>query len=47
MPGIGDTPAGQAKAIVAMDDLELLSFGPRTGLAIAALAKELHPELAE
>lgn len=47
LPGIGDTPAGQARAIVAMDDLELLSFGPRTGQAIAALAQRLHPELAQ
>jgi iron complex transport system substrate-binding protein len=47
MPGISDTPAGQAKAIVAIDDLELLSFGPRTGQAIAALATQLHPELAK
>ncbi len=46
LPGISDTPAGAARAIVAMDDLELLSFGPRTGQAIAALAVQLHPELA-
>ena len=30
-----------------MDDLELLSFGPRVGQAIASLATQLHPELAQ
>jgi ABC-type hemin transport system substrate-binding protein len=29
-----------------MDDLYLLGFGPRTGQAIADLARLLHPELA-
>lgn len=46
-PGIAQTPAGQADRIVAMDDLYLLGFGPRTGKAIADLARLLHPELAQ
>ena len=45
-PGIAQTPAAQADRIVAMDDLYLLGFGPRTGKAIADLARLLHPELA-
>lgn len=45
--GIAETPAGAAKAIVAMDDLELLSFGPRVGQAITKLATAIHPELAQ
>jgi len=47
MPGIAETPAGAAKAIVAMDDLLLLGFGPRLGQAVAELATQLHPELAQ
>jgi iron complex transport system substrate-binding protein len=46
-PGIGDTPAGKAKAIVAIEDLELLGFGPRVGAAIMDLASQIHPELAQ
>lgn len=45
-PGIAQTPAAQAGRIVAMEDLYLLGFGPRTGKAIADLARLLHPELA-
>ena len=29
-----------------MEDLYLLGFGPRTGKAVADLARLLHPELA-
>ena len=46
MPGIAQTPAAEAGRIVAMDDLYLMGFGPRTGKAIADLAMLLHPELA-
>jgi iron complex transport system substrate-binding protein len=45
--GIAETPAGAARAIVAMEDLYLLGFGPRTGQAVAELATLLHPELAQ
>jgi iron complex transport system substrate-binding protein len=45
-PGIGQTPAAENDRIYAMDDLYLMGFGPRTGQAIADLARLLHPELA-
>lgn len=45
LPGIAMTPAGRAGRIVSMDDLLLLGFGPRTGLALQELAQRLHPEL--
>jgi iron complex transport system substrate-binding protein len=44
-PGIAQTPAAQAGRVVSMEDLYLLGFGPRTGRAIADLARLLHPEL--
>ena len=46
-PGVAQTPAAPAGRVVAMEDLYLLGFGPRTGQAIADLARLLHPELAE
>ena len=45
-PGIAQTRAAQAGRVVSMEDLYLLGFGPRTGRAIADLARLLHPELA-
>jgi len=45
-PGLAQTPAAQNKRLVVMDDLYLLGFGPRTGAAVADLARRLHPELA-
>ena len=45
-PGVAQTPAAESGQIVSMEDLYLLGFGPRTGLAIADLAMLLHPELA-
>ena len=45
-PGIGQTPAAENGRIYAMEDLYLMGFGPRTGQAIADLARLLHPELA-
>jgi len=44
-PGIALTPAGENRRIVAMDDLLMLSFGPRLGEAVHTLTKKLHPEL--
>jgi iron complex transport system substrate-binding protein len=46
-PGVAQTPAARAGRVVAMEDLYLLGFGPRTGRAMADLARLLHPELAE
>ena len=42
-PGLALTPAGQKKRVVAIDDLLLLGFGPRTGAALPELARALHP----
>jgi len=42
-PGVRATPAGAERRIIAMDDLLLLSFGPRLGTAVRTLAEELHP----
>ena len=46
LPGIAATPAGRAKRFVALDDLLMLGFGPRTGHAVLELGRKLHPELA-
>jgi iron complex transport system substrate-binding protein len=46
LPGVAQTEAAQAGRVVSMEDLYLMGFGPRTGLAIADLARLLHPELA-
>jgi iron complex transport system substrate-binding protein len=45
LAGLDLTPAGKGKRVVAMDDLYLLGFGPRTGRAVLDLAVALHPEL--
>ncbi len=47
IPGLADTPAGQAGRVVAMDGLYLVGLGPRTGQAILDLLPQLHPELME
>ena len=44
-PGIGLTPAGENRRIVAMDDLLLLGFGPRLGKATLQLTRRLHLEM--
>jgi iron complex transport system substrate-binding protein len=45
MPGVAQTPAGQAKRVLHYEDQYLLGFGPRTGQALRELALDLHPEL--
>ncbi|HLZ70389.1 MAG TPA: ABC transporter substrate-binding protein [Dehalococcoidia bacterium] len=45
IPGIAQTPAGQNKRVVSLEDQYLLGMGPRTGQALSDLAKLLHPEL--
>jgi iron complex transport system substrate-binding protein len=45
-PGIAETPAAANGRIISMEDLYLLGFGPRTGQAVAELARLIHPELA-
>lgn len=42
VPGIALTPAGQHQRMIALDDLYLLGFGPRTGQAVRELASFLH-----
>ena len=45
LPGISETPAGRAKRFIALDDLLMLGFGPRTGTAVLELGQKLHPDL--
>jgi iron complex transport system substrate-binding protein len=45
-PGVAQTPAAADDRVYVMEDLYLMGFGPRTGQAIADLARLLHPELA-
>ncbi|MEM9255171.1 MAG: ABC transporter substrate-binding protein [Pseudomonadota bacterium] len=42
IPAVRTTPAGKQDAIVKMDGLLLLGFGPRTGQAIAELSSALY-----
>jgi iron complex transport system substrate-binding protein len=42
MPAIATTPAAEARAVVRMDGLTLLGFGPRTAEAVSALSEALH-----
>lgn len=42
LPGIMQTPAGEANKVVAMDGLFLLNFGPRMGQAAKELAIAIH-----
>lgn len=44
-PGIAQTPAGENRRVVAMDDLYLLGFSTRVGTAVFDLAYLLHDEL--
>ena len=44
--GFKETPAGKARRFVTMDDVLLLSFGPRTGIAVAELARKVHSDIA-
>lgn len=41
VPGIAQTPAGQAGRVLTVDDTDLMSFGPRTPAALRALAEAL------
>ncbi|HVQ91377.1 MAG TPA: ABC transporter substrate-binding protein [Mycobacteriales bacterium] len=45
LPGVAQTPAGQARKIIDLDDLYLLGLGPRTGNALNDLVTALHPDL--
>ncbi len=43
LAGVAQTPAGQARRIVAVEDALLYSFGARTPDALTTLIAELHP----
>lgn len=43
-PGLASTPAGQARRVIALDDLYLLGFGPRLGQAALELNEKIHPQ---
>ena len=47
MPQFAGTPAARHGRLVAMDTLYLLGFGPRLPLALADLARALHPDRAD
>lgn len=42
LPGIGQTPAGENRAVIDVPDSELLSFGPSTSRTVVALAAALY-----
>lgn len=42
VPGLAETPAGKNRRVVAMDDVLLLGFGPRLGVALRELGEQLH-----
>ncbi|MFI6391871.1 hemin ABC transporter substrate-binding protein [Nonomuraea sp. NPDC050547] len=42
LPGVAQTPAAKNGRVVALDDLELLGMGPRTGQALAKLVTAFH-----
>jgi iron complex transport system substrate-binding protein len=45
-PGAALTPAGKNGKVVSLEDALVIGFGPRSGAAIGALARLIHPELA-
>ena len=42
LPAIAGTRAGRARRIIAMDETQLLAFGPDTGLVLQALGKAIY-----
>lgn len=45
LPGVAQTTAGENRAVIDLDDLELLGLGPRTPAALDELVDALHPGL--
>ncbi len=43
LPGVAATPAGRDRRVIAIDDGELLSFGPRTSITLEKLGDALWP----
>jgi iron complex transport system substrate-binding protein len=46
-PAIAATPAGASRALIRMDGLYLLGFGPRTASAVRELSSKLYPALSD
>ncbi|WP_170837743.1 heme/hemin ABC transporter substrate-binding protein [Streptomyces sp. TP-A0874] len=44
IPGIAQTPAGQDRRIVSIDDGVLLNYGPRTDEVLRSLVDQLYPD---
>ncbi len=44
LPGLAVSPAARRQALVVMDDLLALGFGPRLPVAVERLASALHPQ---
>ncbi|CAB4643555.1 unannotated protein [freshwater metagenome] len=42
LPGVAQTTAGKNRAVIAVDDSLLLSFGPRTPMLITELAQSVE-----
>lgn len=42
IPGVAQTPAGENRRVVDMNDTDLLSFGPRSGSTIRAIAEAVY-----
>ena len=42
MPGVALTPAGKAKKIYRIDEIEVMYFGPRTAMSLRKIAGWLH-----
>jgi len=45
IPGVAETPAGQAQAFLSYDEAYFFNFGPRVGKALLGFVKDLHPDL--
>ena len=43
IPGIAQTPAGEAARVITHPDQYLFGGGPRAGMLLAELVRELHP----
>jgi iron complex transport system substrate-binding protein len=43
LPGVAQTPAGQHKRVISIEDGVLLNFGPRTAAVIAEISSQLYP----
>ncbi|MDT0306231.1 ABC transporter substrate-binding protein [Streptomyces sp. DSM 44917] len=42
IPGIAQTPAGAERRVASIEDGMLLTYGPRTDLVLASLARQIH-----